>query len=85
MRLSTVPTTGSAVDTDGGGALRARLVADAYRVFNSFYTSKAHRLGPNLPITRAVITQHGGRIGAANRPGGASGFRATLPLAGGLS
>jgi two-component system sensor histidine kinase KdpD len=38
-------------------------------------------LGLGLAIVKSIIEAHGGRVGAANRPGGGAQFWFTLPLA----
>jgi two-component system sensor histidine kinase KdpD len=53
------------------------------RVFERFH--RAARPGVNgaglgLAIARAIAQAHGGRLHAANRPGGGAAFRLTLPL-----
>jgi PAS domain S-box-containing protein len=49
------------------------------RVFETFYTTKAHGLGMGLSICRSIIDAHGGRLWAeANEPLGAI-FQFTLP------
>ncbi|MCY3022411.1 MAG: sensor histidine kinase KdpD [Planctomycetota bacterium] len=66
---------------------------DEKKVFEKFYRGKATGarqgwrgtpggVGLGLAICRAIIEAHGGRISAANRPGGGAVFRFTLPLAG---
>ena len=50
------------------------------KVFDAFYTTKAHGTGLGLSIARKIIEMFGGRIWAANRPGGGAIFRFTLPL-----
>jgi two-component system sensor histidine kinase KdpD len=58
---------------------------DEQRVFNKFYRmqpTNEHGVGLGLAICQAIIEAHGGRIWAANRPGGGAVFRFTLPLAG---
>jgi two-component system sensor histidine kinase KdpD len=54
------------------------------RVFEKFYRAKpaAGRGGAGLGLTicRAIVSAHGGRIWAENRPGGGLVFRFTLPL-----
>jgi two-component system sensor histidine kinase KdpD len=53
------------------------------RIFEKFYRgpSTAHGSGLGLPICKAIVTAHGGRIWAENRPRGAA-FRFSLPLGG---
>ncbi|MDB5861132.1 MAG: histidine kinase [Ramlibacter sp.] len=49
------------------------------RVFESFYTTKAHGVGIGLPICRSIINTHGGKLWAdARQPRGAV-FAFTLP------
>ncbi len=56
---------------------------DEERVFERFHRG-AHAgvrgVGLGLPIARAIAQAHGGRLVAANRPGGGAVFRLTLPL-----
>ena len=50
------------------------------RLFDAFYTTKAHGLGLGLAISRRIIEAHGGRLWAtANAPRGAI-FQFTLPI-----
>jgi two-component system, OmpR family, sensor histidine kinase KdpD len=56
---------------------------DEELVFEKFYQASsggARGVGLGLTICRSIIEAHGGRIWAANRPGGGSTFRFTLPL-----
>jgi signal transduction histidine kinase len=51
------------------------------RLFDAFYTTKAHGLGMGLSISRSIIEAHGGRLWAkVNVPKGAL-FQFTLPVA----
>jgi two-component system sensor histidine kinase KdpD len=64
----------------------AGLPADVLdRVFEKFYRAKPTTArggaGLGLTICRAIISAHGGRIWAENRPGGGLVFHFTLPLA----
>jgi signal transduction histidine kinase len=54
---------------------------DPDRVFEPFYTTKAHGLGMGLPICRTIVEAHGGEIQAANAPGGGAAFRCDFPIA----
>ncbi|MGZ5120923.1 MAG: ATP-binding protein, partial [Burkholderiales bacterium] len=55
------------------------------RVFDKFYRVQPERaqsgVGLGLTICRAIIEAHGGKITAANRPGGGADFLFTLPAA----
>jgi two-component system sensor histidine kinase KdpD len=56
------------------------------RIFEKFYrapgTTATSGVGLGLTICRGIITAHGGRIWAENRPSGGAVFHFTLPLAG---
>jgi C4-dicarboxylate-specific signal transduction histidine kinase len=55
------------------------LPEQADKIFNAFFTTKAHGTGMGLRISRSIIESHGGRLWAANNvPRGAS-FCFTLP------
>ena len=55
-------------------------------LFDKFYrvagAASVAGVGLGLTICRGIITAHGGRIWAENRPGGGAVFHFTLPLAG---
>jgi two-component system sensor histidine kinase KdpD len=54
-------------------------------IFDKFYRvrpSMTGGVGLGLTICRAIVTAHGGRMWAANRPEGGASFRFTLPLDG---
>jgi two-component system sensor histidine kinase KdpD len=58
---------------------------DENRIFEKFYRARPTTtggVGLGLAICRAIIEAHGGRIWAANRAGGGTVFRFTLPLDG---
>jgi two-component system sensor histidine kinase KdpD len=56
------------------------------RIFEKFYrvpgATSTSGVGLGLTICRGIITAHGGRIWAENRPGGGALLRFTLPLGG---
>jgi two-component system sensor kinase FixL len=54
---------------------------DLDRVFESFFTTKADGMGIGLAVCHSIITAHGGRIEATNRPEGGACFRFWLPAA----
>jgi signal transduction histidine kinase len=54
-------------------------------IFEPFFSTKQQGTGLGLPIARAIIEMHGGRIWAENRVGGGAVFRFTLPSAKTLS
>lgn len=55
--------------------------ADAARLFEGFYSTKATGMGIGLTICRSIVTDHGGEIGAENDPVGGAIFRVELPPA----
>jgi C4-dicarboxylate-specific signal transduction histidine kinase len=51
------------------------------RLFEAFVTTKAHRAGMGLPISRKIIEAYGGRIWASARDPYGSAFFVALPVA----
>jgi signal transduction histidine kinase len=51
-------------------------------VFAPFFSTKAHRLGMGLSISRSIIEAHRGRVCATRNDGGGSTFSFSLPLGG---
>ncbi|MFA7468187.1 MAG: ATP-binding protein, partial [Desulfotomaculaceae bacterium] len=49
------------------------------KIFRPFFTTKERGTGLGLPIVQAIIHNHGGRISAANDPGGGAVFTIILP------
>jgi C4-dicarboxylate-specific signal transduction histidine kinase len=62
--------------SDTGGGLPPQ---NAERIFDAFFTTKAHGTGMGLRISRSIVESHGGRLWAVgNSPRGAS-FYVSLP------
>jgi two-component system sensor kinase FixL len=57
------------------------LPAEAEQVFAPFYTTKPEGLGMGLPISRSIVTAHGGKLVAHANPARGSKFILTLPVA----
>lgn len=51
------------------------------RLFEPFYTTKATGMGMGLPVSKAIIEAHNGKLTAENRPGGGACFCFTLQTA----
>jgi C4-dicarboxylate-specific signal transduction histidine kinase len=62
--------------SDTGGGLPPQ---QADKIFNAFFTTKAHGTGMGLRICRSIIESHGGRLWAAEHSPRGAIFQFTLP------
>jgi C4-dicarboxylate-specific signal transduction histidine kinase/integral membrane sensor domain MASE1 len=62
---------------DSGPGLRT---TPPERLFEPFYTTKAHGLGMGLSIARSIVLAHGGTITAGNNPARGATFAVVLPF-----
>jgi len=67
--------------SDSGPGIRS---PNLERVFEPFYTTKAHGLGMGLSICRSIVEAHGGEIRVENVEEGGAAFRCAFPAAGSL-
>jgi two-component system, NtrC family, sensor histidine kinase HydH len=65
------------VDDDGPGVSSEH----ADRIFEPFFTTKSKGSGLGLPITHAIVSQHGGTLKVSKSPLGGARFTVTLPRA----
>lgn len=63
--------------TDTGPGIAKAMLS---RLFQPFASGKETGLGLGLVIAQRIVDDHGGRIAAANRPGGGASFIVTLPV-----
>jgi C4-dicarboxylate-specific signal transduction histidine kinase len=49
------------------------------QIFNTFFTTKPHRIGIGLSISRSIIEEHGGHLWATNKAPRGADFHLILP------
>ena len=64
---------------DDGPGIAADL---APKIFEPFFSTKAHGNGLGLALTHQIVVEHGGTIALEDTPGGGTTFRVTLPAFG---
>jgi two-component system sensor histidine kinase/response regulator len=77
--ISSIPAEGDMIEVrvaDTGPGL-APLVRE--KLFQPFTSTKAHGMGVGLSICRSIVEAHGGRLWAADNPGGGTLFCFTVP------
>lgn len=52
---------------------------ESAQLFTPYYTSKPHGTGLGLAIVQSIVSDHGGRISVASKPGGGTTFIIELP------
>jgi C4-dicarboxylate-specific signal transduction histidine kinase len=62
--------------TDSGTGLKAK---DLPRLFETFYTTKAERMGIGLAISRSIVEAHGGRLWATPNTDVGATFQFMVP------
>jgi signal transduction histidine kinase len=53
-----------------------------HQIFNTFFTTKPHRVGIGLSISRSIVEEHGGHLWATNNSSRGANFRLMLPAQG---
>ena len=78
LTVSTLSNNGSveAVFADNGPGFAPEIMK---KLFEPFFSTKEHGLGLGLPISRSIMTAHGGELWAEANPEGGAIFHIKLP------
>ena len=78
LSVSTISQNGSAEAAfgDNGPGFAPEIMK---KLFEPFFSTKEHGLGLGLPISRSIMTAHGGELWAEANPGGGAIFHIKLP------
>ena len=81
LMISTRATQEGAVEVSVRDSGTGLVAEEPEKLFESFFTTKAHGMGMGLAICTSIVEAHGGRLSAANNADGGATFRFSVPIA----